>query len=1322
MAQRRESPIRLELELDSDQPELLRGLEIWLDLGLISQEQVRALSRTKLVCALPTVPVLQAVRPEVTQVDLAQADRDGGSPAAGALGAASGEREDFLPPDSDTPAAWPRRPAARATSPLPRRSPRPVNPWLQQLMGELSVVWLLGLGVFLVVLSSAVLAATQWAQFSTVGQYLVLLAYTGAFWGIGQWSATNARLQLTSKTLQIISLLLVPLNLWAIDGLGVGKTGAGWLVSAIATLLLSVMAWWVLRRWATLPARGLNFLGLAYLHFGWAWPWMPIAAVYGGSIASAAVTLYSQRYSQQRPTGTAHVSRLPFLLVLFGLGVLLLRALAVLDGNDWGQLGLAFGLYGAPLAWLGQKAEAERLTLTAQSSTGEAGSTPSANRPLARWGLWGGRALLWWGWLLAISEWPAQALGVTVLGLGLRLWLLHRLERRWDLLCVLAIALQIPFLLWELLPAALRTALITPLAYWTETTNSLDSLLGISLLPYVVGLVGLADYFYRRNNRKLDQFSEGVALVLGSTLTTVSLASAPLLVINLIASTITALIPTLRRQPLQRWRVYLAHTLALMTVVVIIADQWPALSATQWTLIVFGVMAGELLLSKNRRNLWQESAWDLGRLLAGLAYLLLLERLLNRDFQTGLGLLGLSIPLVLLLVRGYSGSVLALGLTAPLTLGLPWTRLVGLGVATVLAATNSYFAREAAVAMLTLGFGLGSVVSLLHDGIPALLPDNTYWYLVGAIATLVLWLAWRFLQNRLRSREETSTSLRELYGLACDRWGFILSGVILLGLTLESGLLYSGMRPPYGAYVGALLVLAGAIFSRFWRQPQPLAAYGLGWTVELLVIEGLRWQDGTVLTLAAANLGLGVLTLGLALGVRWTQTRPNESLRFPDLIAPLRHLALIYALLAVGLRLSNATAWTGWLTLGAALIAMEVGRQVRLPWLRWLALVGISLGWYELVVYQLSRASGGYPADGLVVLAGVALLIMLAYRLSANLLDRRLALPEVELLVAAHTHWVVGSLLMVLSAGAVWMSGGLGLPWLALGVGLTLVGYALWQGKSLGSLETQSLWVYLGLAELVAWVAYLRLAFPTLRVLDDWWGAVACGVAVALYWLPWQQWGWPQRPWRVMAVGVPLITLLLTGGLDHVPSLWITAGFYGWLAWSSRQVRLSYLSVGLVVWAVWVWLETQSIYDSLAFVAPAGLALIYGAQVDPALREPANREARHWFRVVGSGLILIVALSSQRWTGLPVGAMSLAAIALGLVTRTRAYLYVGTVIFGLNAINQLILLNADYPFIKWVIGIVVGIGLIWIAADFERRRDQWLTLAQGWAQEFSRWT
>jgi len=157
------------------------------------------------------------------------------------------------------------------------------------------------------------------------------------------------------------------------------------------------------------------------------------------------------------------------------------------------------------------------------------------------------------------------------------------------------------------------------------------------------------------------------------------------------------------------------------------------------------------------------------------------------------------------------------------------------------------------------------------------------------------------------------------------------------------------------------------------------------------------------------------------------------------------------------------------------------------------------------------------------------------------------------------------------------------------------------------------------------------------------------------------------------------------------------------------------------MWAVWVWLEQQSIQDTLAFVLPFGMALLYIAQVDPFLSNANAKGSRHWLRLIAAGIILLTALFTDRWTGLPVGVMALGAVAAGLFFRTRAFLYMGTVVFILNALNQLILLNAEYPFIKWVVGILVGVALIWIAADFERRRDQWLVLTQNWMQDLDGW-
>ena len=85
------------------------------------------------------------------------------------------------------------------------------------------------------------------------------------------------------------------------------------------------------------------------------------------------------------------------------------------------------------------------------------------------------------------------------------------------------------------------------------------------------------------------------------------------------------------------------------------------------------------------------------------------------------------------------------------------------------------------------------------------------------------------------------------------------------------------------------------------------------------------------------------------------------------------------------------------------------------------------------------------------------------------------------------------------------------------------------------------------------------------------------------------------------------------------------------------------------------------------------------------------------------------------------GLISLVTIFAGLILKIRAFLYVGTAVFLLNAFNQLVLFSLEYSFVKWIIGLLVGVMFIWTAATFETRRDQILNLVQNWLQEWQEW-
>ncbi len=144
------------IPINPDHPQVLEGIDIWLRLGLISDEQVRQLCQKYLSTPLPQSEVTE------TQPILATSIKT------------TPQKTEDLPPTADTSS--------------PEKSPNLITQLSQSLMAELSLRWLLFLGLFMVIVSSGLLAASQWEKFPPAGQYLVLLAYTLCFWGTTVWT------------------------------------------------------------------------------------------------------------------------------------------------------------------------------------------------------------------------------------------------------------------------------------------------------------------------------------------------------------------------------------------------------------------------------------------------------------------------------------------------------------------------------------------------------------------------------------------------------------------------------------------------------------------------------------------------------------------------------------------------------------------------------------------------------------------------------------------------------------------------------------------------------------------------------------------------------------------------------------------------------------------------------------------------------------------------------------------------------------------------------------------------------------------------------
>lgn len=1219
-------------------------------------------------------------------------------------------------------------------------TPSPVAQMWQSLWDELSVRWLLFLGVFLVVVSSGVLAATQWENFPAVAQYAVLWAYTVIFWVGSVWALRQRNLQLTAQTLRLITLLLMPVNFWAMDSFGLWRNPLEWVVMAFAAVTLTTITLLhqELRNRHLIASNATLILGLSYLHWGWHWLGFPIIAVYLGAVGTALflprivlpTITNSQALTvpQEKPVNLSIGSS----IIIYALTVLLGRAIFVVN-LPITQFGLAIGICG----WL----------FARLSPTNDPPKVASFKSRI--WELTGAGLLLV-GWLVSVNEkLPWQAAAVS----GLALWLCaSRLRREWrrrDLLLIFLIGLQGMVLLWRLIPSGLRKDAI---AFFSQLINAQSvpwAFTSIGLFPYLIAMVVLIDWLYRASRPQLGGFGERLVFSLGAVLTVVSLANPVLRSINLVLSTVTLFTVTCRWLPTRQTLVYLTHVTGLLAFASIVDWQFPSLSQQNWAAILLVTMItewglfslvntafGRISSANSNFSIWLESSWHLGFVLSGISYALLFNYIYPAGIfpsSTSLSaqslLLWLLTPLALTGVASFSESVrrkqsalfsiVALGMAQVLTIALPGTRLVGLGIATGLMLVNTRYRKQLDAAVISVGFGLTLIGMLLWEDIPGLPRLSAIdWFLVNAIVIIILWLSRSLLQQRLGT-------LAALYVQALDNWAIGLCSVELVMLTFQNVGSYLGFISPDSKYLAASILVAVALVYRCWRQPNNIKVYSFSWAVEIIVAEAILLTNGKVLDLAVANIILGLITLFVsdAWAIRYRRSIPLSSVEI---------LPLFYGLLALILRVGYFNSWTGLLTLGASLVGIGVGRRVEWKSLTYLSLAGITVAWYELVIYQLQQASGGSFADALTILASVATAIAICYRLLAWFCQLRsretlLSLSLAEIKVTAHLHWFIGSLLIGLAVqNAIYIPPKLTV--ISVIVSLILASYALWQGRCQEinhQRNTDDIWVYLGLIEIAGTIFYARIIWTQLSGLDPHFSTIAYLLAYGMHQIPWQRWGWRRTPWRLAAIVFPLLTVLATASVVSDIGLLGVAAFYIWVSQLRSNFRFTYISVALIDWAIMRWFDKTNLTDSLWYTIVIGLSLLYVAQFDPELKHPEKRQLRHYLRLMGSGAISWVALFHHQDTGfipgLIPGIISFITIFAGLVLRVRAFLFVGTATFLGTAFYQLIILISRYPFIKWVVGLIAGIIFIGMAANFETRREQIKAVLRNGSHQLGEW-
>jgi hypothetical protein len=1327
MSSKSNRPFNFEIRLPSEHPQLLQGLDELLRLNLISDIQVKHICQQYLVCQV-------VLEPQIPQRQIQKVVTE------------------------------PRKPADKQKV---AATPSLVSTMWRSLRAEFSVRWLLFLGMFTVVVSSGALAGSQWERFTPLLQYGVLFAYTLLFFGLSFWTAIQANLQLTSGALHIVTMLLIPINFWAMDGLGLWQNPLNLILIGIAAIVLTGITALLSKQSifaGNVPVSKLsliNILGLSYLHWGWKFSGFPLIAVYLAFIGTTIITVFQNLQAARREGEEGEEKRnvsqfswgknVPAAVIIYSSIILLLRAI-IGAGINIAQLGLAIGICGWLIAWLAQREDKEN------------SSSPSPNLPISQSPSLPtfpsqtiGGILLFLGWFVTVWSNPLQAFAVS----GLSLWFfhsrLHLYGLKRDLTAFFAIGLQSMSLGWRLLPYAFQSSIITTATQFTNSQDHPWALLSVGLFPYIIFMVAFTDNLRSSTNKPdLANFGEILTLILGFTLTAVALENPALRSLNLLFSTITLFIVT--HQHFQKISLppispsphlftsllpltYLTHTTAILTLFSWINLFFPTISQQVWAVICLVVMVAEWLFSVGD-GIWQDTAWHIGLLLAGLSYLLLLTNIesawngiyVNQYVdkyinQSSWGLSWLVTPVTLSVIASRSRegenkqkiSVLAIVLAQLLTLTLPGIRLISLAIGTAVMFVNTRYLKHKNFAVITVGFGLSLIAAAVWESVSL---SYAGWFVLTAIITLCLWLIRKLLQR--------GNELASIYAVATDFWASRLCGCELLLLSVHAISIYLFAESNILLCTISAVILLVALSFRHLYEFTNWTFYGIGWTVELLevylieifefgVYEVTNENSPQLIYLAIANIALGLIT---QLVGEWLQSK-----HYGGKLPKRWHiLPLLYAGFGVLLRWSIFDSWTGLSTLAVAWIVISIGRRSKkLKPLLYLGLVGVSIAAYELLFYQLTQASGGAVGDGWIILATLATFIAYAYRLLSRWLTSYLKLSSQELKMFAHFHWALGSVLLIATMG-----NPVEAYKLALVTGLLLSCYAIFEGRyrNLASqpnsrnIVQADIWVYIGLIQIAVFRYFIPPASIVsifLQQIRPWIAGVSCIVAYFIYILPWERWGWRKKPWQITAYILPLFYLWETRIQIYSISLLFVAGYYIFIAKIVNKIRFTYISLGLVNWVLWRWFFDLSLFDALWYISSIGLSLLYIAQFDSQLKLPQNKVYRHGLRIFASGMICGYATLFHQNTFLIPGILSLIAVFAGLGLRIRAFLYIGTASFLITAFYHLVIFTLDYPFLKWVIGLLVGITLIFIAANFESRRQQLNVLIRNIYSELKEW-
>lgn len=1333
---------RLQFHLSQDEMTVLPGLEEWLRLGLITDSQVRDLSANVLNCA-----IYATLHPDLSHPELLN-----GLETWIRLGLVS-EAEVLSFSADCLSQAIPVRVAEHAPPILPQMVSPVLEPlktgWrpqvLKALMDEFSVLWLLFLGVFLVVVSSAVLAASQWQSVPPAGQYGILFGYTLAFWGVSVWVHRRENLQLTAHTLQLTTLLIIPVNFWMIDAFKLLKGGLEIGVAIAAGFMLTFVAGKILKpqerqRWSLIgvkedanPGAGwvcfFNFVLLCWVHWGWSQTGIGFVAVYVGVIATSLGFLYQQLRWLKMPESprlrasgavSSRVNGLWGYTPLFAGALLLFRA-TVIAKLPLATMALAIAIAGWIFCWAARRAPMFQ----------------------SGWLLLGGCLLLAGRGITLEFPNPIQAVAITLLALWILGDRLLQSGRSLDLGLLFGIGLQGLYPLYEIIPEPTRAWLVMRVTDLVGAQGMPMAMVSVLGLPYVWMTLWGSDWLRLQSRfqrlvtaptpaqskpTSLAVQGEQLALGLGTLLALLSLGNPSLRVVYLGLGFMTLVHRCWIHRKTSPPLAYLTHGVGLAAIASAILAWAPPLGIQTWaSLCLGGMLLAWGYSTVSQATVWQQSSWRYGLVLAGIGYFALepLTHLFVSSWsQSGSwpvslpsaewGAIAWTIPTGLMLVayrslppKAHNAQWLAvwsIPLVQWLCLRSVEPRLIGFSLGTVLMTGLALRLKSFGPVFLSLGFGgllIGNVAWELG------LEQHPKWIIVGLA---ILGISLGLICFKLK---DAQTLVFTLYHRASQGWSILLDSLSTLVLSWVAIFSLSGATNPDGVFFGGATLTAIGAGIRVWSFPSPWALCGFLVTFEVWLGIGAVFTQQPFDTIAQGTIIAGFILVFMG--------RLADRLR--QSISPPLWDFLPLVLGGIGGVLGHHAfqGYTGLYTMAAALIALGIGRRsAQYQGLSFLGLAALSFGVYELLVYQLMQRSGEHTGDALILFGALTTAVAVGDRLMARWSPGLFNLSQRQFIPVAHVHWLLGlvflmtALLFPLSALGEW-------AWMSLMI--VLSAYALGAGR------TESGFIYWGISTLLAVLGFGLMQLLPVAQLLHWSGAIASLIALGCYYLPWNRAGLKQLPGQQMAMILPMgvVTLSwLKSGFSPIglSSLFLSGGWYVWVSQQSQQIRLSYLGVGFGGWAMLRLIDQTLGVTPLWWAFFLAAFIMFIAQVEPLLQGNQRKELRHGLRCIALGLLALMALNesdgSLGWSF----SMLLASLGVGffgIVFKVRACLYVGTLAFLVKIMRILWLFVANYSLLLWAIGIILGLLLIWLAATFESRRTQAIAFLDYWSNTLEQW-